>query len=179
MLETRQIDSMVVVKIEPQGIFELLGRKGEVARERLALRDGYDARIGMGRMTQGLGWGGCGIQGLPSQLSAFNAPSKLFFERIASSASPRHLPSGDGVCRWWRNSTTALSASACRRGEEIAANPNKNEDTYRRGKIWYARLVAGDRMIPVRMEFDTAFGGVRGYLAELRGHGVHLHLLRE
>ena len=63
--------------------------------------------------------------------------------------------------------------------EEIAANPNKNEDTYRRGKIWYARLMAGDRMIPVRMEFDTAFGGVKGYLAELRGHGVHLHLLRE
>ena len=63
--------------------------------------------------------------------------------------------------------------------EEMAANPDKNEDTYRHGRIWYARLVAGDRMIPVRMEFDTAFGGVKGYLAELRGHGVHLHLLRE
>jgi hypothetical protein len=63
--------------------------------------------------------------------------------------------------------------------EEIVANPNKNEDTYRRGRIWYAQLVAGDRMIPVRMEFDTAFGGVKGYLAELRGRGVHLHLLRE
>jgi len=24
------------------------------------------------------------------------------------------------------------------------------------------------------MEFETAFGAVRGYLAELRGHGVHL-----
>jgi hypothetical protein len=34
-------------------------------------------------------------------------------------------------------------------------------------------------MIPVRMEFDTAFGVVKGYLAELRGHGVRLHLLRE
>ena len=63
--------------------------------------------------------------------------------------------------------------------EEIVANPNKNEDTYRRGKIWYARLMAGDRMIPIRMEFDTAFGGVKGYLTELHGHGVHLHLLRE
>ena len=63
--------------------------------------------------------------------------------------------------------------------EEIVVNPNKNEDTYRRGKIWYARLVAGDRMIPIRMEFDTAFGGVKGYLTELHGHGVHLHLLRE
>jgi Protein of unknown function (DUF3108) len=63
--------------------------------------------------------------------------------------------------------------------EEIVANRNKNEDTYRRGKIWYAQLMAGDRMIPVRMEFDTGFGGVKGYLAELRGHGVHLHLLWE
>jgi hypothetical protein len=63
--------------------------------------------------------------------------------------------------------------------EEIVANPNKNEDTYRRGKVWYARLMAGDRMIPVRMEFETVFGGVKGYLAELRGHGVHLQLMRE
>jgi hypothetical protein len=63
--------------------------------------------------------------------------------------------------------------------EEIVANPNKHEDSYRRGKIWYARLMAGDRMIPVRMEFDTAFGGVKGYLAELRGHGVDLQLMRE
>lgn len=63
--------------------------------------------------------------------------------------------------------------------EEIVANPNKNEDTYRRGKVWYARLMAGDRMIPVRMEFETAFGEVKGYLAELRGHGVHLQLMRE
>jgi Protein of unknown function (DUF3108) len=63
--------------------------------------------------------------------------------------------------------------------QEIVANRNKNEDTYRRGKIWYARLVGGDRMMPVRMEFDTEFGVVRGYLAELRGRGVDLHLMRE
>jgi hypothetical protein len=37
--------------------------------------------------------------------------------------------------------------------------------------------MAGDRMIPVRMEFETAFGRVKGYLAELRGHGVHLQLI--
>jgi len=58
--------------------------------------------------------------------------------------------------------------------EEIVASRNHNEDTYRRGRIWYARPMAGDRMIPVRMEFDTAFGGVKGYLAELRGRGVDL-----
>ncbi len=63
--------------------------------------------------------------------------------------------------------------------EEIPANPDRNEDTYRRGKIWYARMIAGDRMVPVRMEFDTAFGGVKGYLAELHGRGVNLHLVRE
>ena len=61
--------------------------------------------------------------------------------------------------------------------EEIMANRNKNEDTYKRGRIWYARLVGGDRMMPVRMEFDTAFGVVKGYLAELHGRGVNLQLM--
>jgi Protein of unknown function (DUF3108) len=61
--------------------------------------------------------------------------------------------------------------------EDLAVNPDRNEDTYRRGRIWYARVIPGDRMIPVRMEFDTAFGAVTGYLAELRGHGVDLHLM--
>lgn len=63
--------------------------------------------------------------------------------------------------------------------EDIVANPDRNEDTYRRGRIWYARLIAGDLAVPVRMEFDTAFGGVKGYLAELRGPGVDLHLVAE
>src|SRR5271166_376177 len=61
--------------------------------------------------------------------------------------------------------------------EDVQINPDRNEDTYRRGKVWYARVMAGDRMVPVRMEFDTAFGGVKGYLAELRGRGVDLHLM--
>lgn len=61
--------------------------------------------------------------------------------------------------------------------EDIVVNPDRNEDTYRRGKIWYARLIPGDRLVPVRMEFDTAFGTVKGYLAELRGRGVALHLV--
>jgi hypothetical protein len=64
-------------------------------------------------------------------------------------------------------------------GEEIVASRNHNGDTYRRGRLWYARLMAGERMIPLRMEFDTAFGGVKGYLTELRGRGVNLRLMRE
>jgi hypothetical protein len=40
-------------------------------------------------------------------------------------------------------------------------------------------VIAGDRMLPVRMEFDTAFGVVSGYLAELHGRGVNLNLMRE
>jgi hypothetical protein len=60
--------------------------------------------------------------------------------------------------------------------EDIVVNPDRNEDTYKHGRIWYAQVVAGDRMMPVRMEFDTAFGAVRGYLAELRGRGANLQL---
>ena len=63
--------------------------------------------------------------------------------------------------------------------EDIVVNPDRNEDTYRRGRIWYARVIAGDRMLPVRMEFDTAFGVVKGYLAELHGQGVNLSLIGE
>ena len=62
--------------------------------------------------------------------------------------------------------------------EDIVVNPDRNEDTYKRGRIWYAQ-VAGDRMMPVRMEYDTAFGVVKGYLAEVRGHGANLQLAGE
>lgn len=61
--------------------------------------------------------------------------------------------------------------------EDIIANPERNEDTYTSGRIWYAQVVPGDRMMPVRMEFDTAFGAVKGYLAELRGRGAKLNLV--
>ena len=40
--------------------------------------------------------------------------------------------------------------------EEIRRNPGQGEDTYQRGKVWYARLAAGDLMLPVRMEFESS-----------------------
>jgi hypothetical protein len=63
--------------------------------------------------------------------------------------------------------------------EMIVANPDKKEGTYKQGMLWYARLLPNDRMVPVRMEYDTLFGKVAGYLAELIGYGIHLHLMEE
>ena len=64
--------------------------------------------------------------------------------------------------------------------EDIAgfpANQDANGGTYKRGKIWYARLAGSSQMVPVRMQFDTEFGTVEGYLAELRGRGVDLRFI--
>jgi Protein of unknown function (DUF3108) len=62
--------------------------------------------------------------------------------------------------------------------ENLAGNPSRNEDTYQRGRVWYAPLIPGE-MTPVRMEFTTAFGVITAYLAELRGHGIDLRLMPE
>jgi adenylate cyclase len=82
MLEAREIDSVVVVgKTEPQRIFELLGRKGEVARERLALRDAYVDALDAYRRKD---WEKA-LAGFEDCLALVHAdtPSKLLLERIA------------------------------------------------------------------------------------------------
>ena len=63
--------------------------------------------------------------------------------------------------------------------EDLVASPDRNEDTYRQGKIWYARVIEGDQVLPVRMEYETAIGVVRGYLAELRGRGTNIQLMQK
>jgi Protein of unknown function (DUF3108) len=45
------------------------------------------------------------------------------------------------------------------------------------GKLWLARLVPGDVMVPVRMEFGSEFGTFTAKLAELRGRGVQLQFM--
>jgi len=42
------------------------------------------------------------------------------------------------------------------------------------GKLWFARLLPGDLMIPVRVEFESEFGAFIAKLAELRAVGVHM-----
>src|SRR5215472_1143558 len=63
--------------------------------------------------------------------------------------------------------------------EDVVGFPggqDANGGTYKRGKIWYARLTGQDQMVPVRMEFDTEYGSVSGYLTELRQRGINLSL---
>jgi len=89
-----------------------------------------------------------------------------------SDAQPQALPASDNyfsgptqLCSLTHQDIRVIDASG-------------GEAGYRGGKIWYARLVSGDQMVPVRMEFDTEFGVVRGYLAELHGRGVDLRLMQ-
>jgi len=95
-VETREIDSVLVVgKAEPQRIFELLGRKGEVARERLALRDAYvealDAYRHQAWEEARAGFEGC------LAIAPCDPPSKLFLKRIAQFCAVAPSADWDGV----------------------------------------------------------------------------------
>ncbi len=70
-------------------------------------------------------------------------------------------------------------AIACRLEHRVwpdLPDPEKDEGA-RGGTIWYARLVPGNLLVPVRMRMDTQFGVVEGFLAELHGRGVNLTLM--
>jgi len=81
-VETREIDSVLVVgKTEPQRIFELLGQKGEVAPDRLAVRDAYTDALDAYRREA---WEEAreGFEGCLA-VCPCDSPSKLLLERIA------------------------------------------------------------------------------------------------
>jgi Protein of unknown function (DUF3108) len=56
------------------------------------------------------------------------------------------------------------------------AGPEQSEGASQ-GTIWYAKLVPGDAMVPVRMQMKAQIGVVDGYLAELHGRGVNLKFM--
>jgi adenylate cyclase len=95
-VETREIDSVLVVgKTEPQRIFELLGQKGEVASERLALRDAsveaLDAyRRGAWEEAR-IGFEAC------LAIHPSDPPSKVFLGRIAQFRTTAPCTSWNGV----------------------------------------------------------------------------------
>jgi hypothetical protein len=75
-----------------------------------------------------------------------------------------------------RFSGNAIACRMTRRYPPGSSDPEKDEGA-RQGTIWYARLLPGDLLVPVRMEMDTQLGVVEGYLAELHGQGVDLRLM--
>ncbi|HZU88926.1 MAG TPA: DUF3108 domain-containing protein [Stellaceae bacterium] len=66
----------------------------------------------------------------------------------------------------------------CEMSRQDIGGPADHGDGAYRGKIQYARLPGGDRMVPVLMEFDTELGRVKGYLAELHGRDIDLRLMQ-
>jgi hypothetical protein len=68
---------------------------------------------------------------------------------------------------------------ACRmpRHDRGASEPEQSEGA-KQGTFWYAPLLPGDVVVPVRMQLETQIGGVDAYLAELHGRGVDLQLMK-
>lgn len=91
-VETREIDTVRVVgKTEPQRIFELLGRKGEVARERLELRDAFAGAL---EAYRGGAWGRRGSVSKPASLLCLATGRARFSSIGLCSALPRQAPTG-------------------------------------------------------------------------------------
>jgi hypothetical protein len=70
-------------------------------------------------------------------------------------------------------------AIACRmtRRDSGPVVPEQSEGA-KQGTFWYAPLLPGDVVVPVRMQLETQIGTVDAYLAELHGRGVDLQLMK-
>ena len=96
LVETREIDQVLVVgKTEPQRIFELLGRKGEVSGERLALRDAFGTALAAYRRKN---WGEAraGFEGC-LEIVPGDGPSTALLRRIAQFCTTAPGLDWDGV----------------------------------------------------------------------------------
>ena len=132
------------------------------------------------------------MRGTVDQLTAFFVLERQLAQRGSCGLV---VPVFDGLSRYNLRFTDAQAETLSPKGRQRFAGPtvacnisredvpgfpggqDANGGTYTRGKIWYARLTGGSQMVPVRMEFDTEFGTVQGYLAELRGRGVDLRFM--
>jgi adenylate cyclase len=95
-IETREIDSILVVgKIEPQRVFEVLGRKGEVDQTMLALGERFAAGLAAYRQ-----------QAWPQAKAEFEAclavapddgPARVFLQRVTYLAEHLPGPAWNGV----------------------------------------------------------------------------------
>jgi hypothetical protein len=66
-------------------------------------------------------------------------------------------------------------AKACKMSREnVEGYPTDKLEMPKRGTIWYARLMPGDLLLPVKLEMVTDIGSVTGHLAELHGRGADL-----
>jgi class 3 adenylate cyclase len=96
LVETREIDQILVVgKTEPQRIFELLGRKGEVSGERLALRDAFGTALAAYRRKN---WGEAraGFEGC-LEIVPGDGPSTALLRRIVQFCTTAPGLDWDGV----------------------------------------------------------------------------------
>jgi hypothetical protein len=71
---------------------------------------------------------------------------------------PRNYPGPTHICDVTRDDVA-----------DFPGNKDPAEATYQRGRLWYAKLGPAGQMVPVQIDYDTEFGIVTGYLAELRG----------
>ena len=103
-IEVREIDSVVVVgKSEPERIFELLGRKSEVASERLELRDTFVAALADYR-EQHWDKAAKGFRDCLTIVSGDTASQVLFSTALRSSVTRRLPPIGTASGYYTRNS---------------------------------------------------------------------------
>jgi hypothetical protein len=129
------------------------------------------------------------LRGTVDQLTAFYILERQLAQRGDCALA---VPVFDGLSRYNLRFTDAGSEMLVPEGRQHFTGSThacnvKREDvegfpatqaggTYKRGKIWYAR-VGANQMAPVRMEFDTEFGAVQGYLGLLRGGGLDLRYI--
>jgi adenylate cyclase len=94
--ELREIDRVLVIgKTEPERVFELLGRKGEVAEERLRLRDAFGEAL---HAYRGQVWDEARARFASClEIVPDDGPSRVFLDRICEFHAAAPAPGWNGV----------------------------------------------------------------------------------